>query len=200
MTLRYLRRLPVRVWRDTRGAAAVEFAVLAPLLMLMLLGTIEVARGVSTDRHFGAALSTAGDLVAREPFLGTNSAGASANLNSMMLSIKHLIAPYDASSLKLAIISVRASTTDAADTRVSWSFAYNGMDAPAKCSSYTVPANMIEKGGSVIVVEGSYLFKPLFGDFVPGFAGPITWTDKSFHSPRNSCVDYVEGDNCKTSC
>ena len=39
-------------WGDTQGAAAVEFGFLAPVLLLMLLGTIETARAVSTDRHF----------------------------------------------------------------------------------------------------------------------------------------------------
>ena len=45
------------------------------------------------------------------------------------------------------------------------------------------------------MVESSYVFKPLFTTIIPG---NMTWTDKSFHSPRNSCVDYVKGDNCST--
>ena len=96
-------------WRDTQGAAAVEFGFLAPVLLLMLLATIETARAVSTDRHFTSAVATAGDLVAREEYLGKTSTAAKSNLDSMMLSIKHLMQPYDSSSLKLAVFSVRAS-------------------------------------------------------------------------------------------
>ncbi len=48
------------------------------------------------------------------------------------------------------------------------------------------------------MVTSTYLFKPLFADFVPGISGNMTWTDRSFHSPRNSCVDYVKGDNCSS--
>ena len=114
----------------------------------------------------------------------------------MMLSIKHMMQPYDATSLKLGVVSVRASPTDAADTKVVWSYSYNGMQVPADCSAYSLPANIVGKGGSVIVVDATYVFKPLFGDFVPGISGAMTWTNKSYHSPRNSCVDYVEGDNC----
>lgn len=190
----------VRFARHSEGAAAVEFAFLAPLLLLMLLATIEIGRAVNTDRHFSAAVGTAGDLVAREEFLGKSKSAATMNLDSMMESVQHLMAPYDASSLKLAVVSVRASPTNAADTRVSWSYSYNGMPKPAECSSYSLPANIVGKGGSVIVVDATYVFKPLFGDFVPGFSGAMTWTDKSYHSPRNSCVDYVEGDNCTKSC
>jgi Flp pilus assembly protein TadG len=187
-------------WRDTQGAAAVEFGFLAPVLLLMLLATIETARAVSTDRHFTSAIATAGDLVAREQHLGKTSTSAKTNLDSMMLSIKHLMQPYDSSSLKLAVFSVRASPTNASDTKVIWSYSYNGMKVPADCSAYTLPSNIVGKGGSVIVVDSTYVFKPLFGDFVPGMSASMTWTSKSYHSPRNSCVDYVEGDNCIKSC
>ncbi|MFA6140909.1 MAG: TadE/TadG family type IV pilus assembly protein [Hyphomicrobium sp.] len=197
---RRLDKLRGMFWRNTQGAAAVEFGFLAPLLLLMLLGTIETARAVSTDRHFTSAVATAGDLVAREEYLGKTSTAAKSNLDSMMLSIKHLMQPYDSSSLKLAVFSVRASPDNASDTKVIWSYSYNGMQVPADCSAYTLPSNIVGKGGSVIVVDSTYIFKPLFGDFVPGISGSMTWTSKSYHSPRNSCVDYVEGDNCIKSC
>ncbi len=187
-----------RMWRDSQGAAAIEFAYLAPLLLLMLLGTIEIGRAVSMDRHFSMVTSATGDLVAREEWLGTSSSDAKANLDSMMNSIEHMMKPYDASSLKLGVFQVRASPDDANDTRVEWSYSYNGESVPSKCQTYALPSGLIDKGGSAIVVESSYVFHPLFADFVPGITGDMTWTDKSFHSPRNSCVDYVEGDNCSS--
>ena len=106
----------VRFARHRDGAAAVEFGFLAPLLLLMLLATIEIGRAVNTDRHFTAAVGTAGDLVAREEYLGKSEAAAQSNLEGMMESVEHLMRPYDATALKLAVVSVRASTTDATDT------------------------------------------------------------------------------------
>ena len=187
-------------WRNAKGSAAIEFAFVAPLLLLLLLATVEIGRAVNIDRHFTMATATAGDLVAREEFLGNSSTEAQTNLQSMMKSIEHIMQPYDASDLKMAIFSVRASTTDAADTRVEWVYPHNGADGPAKCAPYTLPDGLIGKGGSTIVVESSYLFKPVFGDYVPGITGNMTWTDKSLHSPRNACVDYVKGDNCLWKC
>lgn len=186
---------------DERGAAAVEFGLLAPLLILMLMGTVEVARAVSADRHFTSAVQTAGDLVAREPYLGLSSSAAYSNLDKMMLSIQHLMAPYDASAakLKLAIFSVRTYPDKPNQGQVVWNYSH-GLTAPAKCSSYTLPAGLVGSDASVIVVQAEYKFKPLFGDFVPGFGAEVTWTDKSYHSPRNLCVDYVEGDNCNSKC
>ncbi len=78
----------VRFARHSDGAAAVEFGFLAPLLLLMLLGTIEIGRAVNTDRHFTAAVGTAGDLVAREEFLGKSTSAAPSNLDGMMKSVR----------------------------------------------------------------------------------------------------------------
>jgi Flp pilus assembly protein TadG len=187
-----------RLWGDTRGAAAVEFAVMAPVLLLALLATIELGRAVNMDRQFTTATQMAGDLVAREEYLGTSSSNAKTNLDSMMLSIKHVMQPYDSSSLKLGVISVRASTADRNDTKVEWSYAFNGASVPGECMAYSLPSNFLEKGGSTIVVVSTFTFTPLFGSFIPGIGG--TWTDKSYHTPRNSCVDYVKGDNCTLPC
>jgi Flp pilus assembly protein TadG len=183
---------------DRRGSAAIEFAFLLPLLTLMLLGTMELGRAINMDRVFTMATDTTGDLVAREQYLGTSSTDAKSNLDSMMLSVKQIMQPYDSSSLALGIFSVQASPTDATNTRVVWSYSYNGKSVPSKCATYTLPAGLVAKGGSAIVVESSYIFKPLFTNVIPGLSGNMTWTDKSFHSPRNSCVDYVKGDNCST--
>jgi len=188
-----------RLRRDSRGAAAVEFAYMAPVLLLMLLGTIEIGRAINVDRHFTMATAMAGDLVAREEWLGTTSSTAKANLDSMMKSIQHVMSPYDTSTLKLGIFSVRASTTNANDTKVEWSYSFNGKSVPSKCQTYALPSGLIGKGGSAIVVESSYIYKPLFAGFVPGISSDLNWTDKSFHSPRNSCVDYIKDNNCSSS-
>jgi Flp pilus assembly protein TadG len=189
--------------RDERGVAAVEFAQLSPLLLIMLLATIEIARAVNVDRHFHLASDMAGDLVAREEYVGTSSSDALSNLNGMMQSIGQVMQPYDATQLKLSVISVRASPTDATNTWVDWAYSYNGKTVPSKCDKYTLPSGLIDKGGSAIVVESSYIYKPLFVGFVPGIASNLTWTDKNYHSPRiNSCVDYTKpsGNACISTC
>jgi len=193
-----LRQALERLGQDKRGGAAVEFAYLTPLLILMLLGTMELGRAINIDREFTMATGMTGDLVAREKFLGTTSGDAKTNLDAMMLAITHIMQPYDSSSLKLGVFSVQASPTDANDTRVVWSYSFNGQSVPSKCDAYSLPSGLIGKGGSTIVVESSIVFKPLFTNVIPGISGNLTWTDKSYHSPRNSCVDYVENDKCSS--
>lgn len=187
-----------RLWHDPQAAAAVEFGYLAPILLLMLLGTIEIGRAINMHRHFSKVTAAVSDLVAREEWLGTSSSDAEANLASMMESIDHMMHPYDSSELQLGVFQVRASPDDANDTRIEWSYSYNGKTVPSKCEVYTMPSGIIDKGESAIVVESSYIFHPLFANILPGSTGNMTWTDKSIHSPRNSCVDYVKGDNCSS--
>jgi Flp pilus assembly protein TadG len=189
--------------RDAGGVAAIEFAFMAPVLLLMLLGTIEVGRAVNIDRHFTMATQMAGELVAREQWMGTSTSNAEANLDSIMKAIKHIMYPYNTADLKLGVFSVLASMDDASKTKVDWSYSYNGMSVPSKCQNYSLPPGMVAKGGGAVVVEASYGYKPIFAGFVPGFSKPLTWTDRSFHSPRmDRCVSYTKpnGNSCLSSC
>lgn len=62
--------------RESSGVAAVEFAFLAPLLMLMTFGTFEITRALIVHKRFQKATAMIGDLVAREQQLGETSADA----------------------------------------------------------------------------------------------------------------------------
>jgi Flp pilus assembly protein TadG len=41
LLLRFWRDTSIRLWRDTRGVAAVEFAMILPILCLMLIGCVD---------------------------------------------------------------------------------------------------------------------------------------------------------------
>jgi Flp pilus assembly protein TadG len=193
-TFVHLTRRLQRLHRDIRGTAAIEFAELAPLLIVMLLGSIEVSRAVALDRRFGMATAMTGDLVARESTVDNT------ELTAIMGVISFLMQPYNSSSLKASVISVKASPTDANNTKVDWAWSYNGATKPADCSNYSLPTGIISAGGSVVVVETQFSYQPLFLSWVANSMKAATWTDKSTHSPRqNSCVDY-KGNNCVSSC
>lgn len=186
--------------KDKKGVAAIEFAYIAPLMLLAMAGTLEAARAVAIHKRFQRATDMVADLVAREKAIGANATEAKAELDGMMKSIAHVMSPYNASTFQLGIIAVRAKSTDANSTRVEWSYSYKSLTVPAKCASYTMPASgMMSKGGAAIVVESKYVFSPLLTNLVPGFKSNMTWTDKVTYSPRNSCVDYA-GTQCALTC
>ncbi len=74
------------------------------------------------------------------------------------------------------------------------------MTVPSKCQNYALPQGLVTPGNSVIVVDAKYDFTPLFGNYVPGFGSLGELKEKTYHSPRNACVDYVKGNNCLNPC
>lgn len=188
-------RILVRRLKDNiAGIAAVEFGLVAPVMLIMLIGTIEISRAISIDRRFGLATAMVGDLVAREEDMTAD------NLNAIYDIVAHVMSPYDSSNLKLAVIPVKAASNNKTNTKVYASLtnrpSLHGHTAPAGCADYGLSSGLVDQGESVIVVESSYDYSPLI---VNDLIAAKTWTDKSVLSPRNSCVDF-DDDNCVSSC
>jgi Flp pilus assembly protein TadG len=183
--------LSAKLRRNSDGIAAVEFGLLAPLLLLMLVGTIEVSRAISIDRKFGLVTSTVADLIAREKTL------TSTDVNAMYDVVQHMMKPWDATTLKISIVPVKSNPTNRNDTRVYASTtnrpSMNGAPQVAKGTVYPLTTDLLEQGTTVIVVESSYDYTPLFFQDI---IGATTWKDKALLSPRNSCVDFDAPSNC----
>lgn len=184
-----------RASRNAEGVAAVEFGFIAPIMLLMLIGTIEVSRAITIDRRFGLVTSMVGDLVTREKTM------TSANLEKIYSIVAFVMGPYNNGSLKISVIPVKADPDNATNTLV-YADTTNrpplnsGVQDPAKCAAYGLTADLISAGSSVIVVKTSYDFSPILTGYIMGNS---TWTDTATLSPRNSCVDF-DGDNCVSTC
>ena len=181
---------------DRRGIAAVEFAMIAPVLMLMMLGTVEIGRAVVTSRRFNLVTSVISDLVARESVM-TN-----AELDAIALGAQIIWQPYNQATLKFVVMQVRSAGVGslkklAGATYVDWSYPYFGATKPADCAAYPLPLNMLAIGASTIIVNGSYTYTPIFahGGFF-STAATFNWTSTSSHSPRNLCTDYNGPGTC----
>lgn len=193
--LRCLASVIRRVRRDERGVAAVEFGFIAPVLIFLLIGAVEVTRAVAIDRRLSVATNMVADLVAREDKALTQN-----DINAIYSVVERVMAPYDTANLKMSLIPVKSSPTDASKTLVYPSTtnrpAYNGGAVPAKCQTYALPAGLLAKDDSVIVVESQYSFTPMLLGYVMGAS---TWKEKAYAKPRASCVIF-DGTNCVTTC
>ncbi len=52
---------------NTQGVAAVEFALVLPLMVLMYLGSFEVSQSVIANKRIANVANTIGDIIAQEP-------------------------------------------------------------------------------------------------------------------------------------
>ena len=141
-----------RVARDRRGVSAIEFAIIAPILILIYVGTAEIGNALTVFRRTSTVAATAADLTAQVKSVST------ADLQDIVSASSSVLAPYDPKPLKIVISSVVADQNNAG--KVAWSYANKGT-ARGVNSNYTVPPGLTEPGSSVIVAEITYAFTPL---------------------------------------
>lgn len=187
--------------RDRSGIAAVEFGLIAPVLLIMLIGVVEVTRAVSIDRRFGQVTSMVADLISREEDgVSTTDLEGDENGAGIYGIVEHIMGVWGTDTLKLNIYPVRATNVDRNDIKI-----YVGPNARPSfgttatktiCTAYTgLTTNLLDLGGSAIVVEGEYGYTPLLAQ---GILSAQTWKDRAVLAPRNGCVWFGgTSDNCQ---
>jgi len=161
-----------RFTRDRRGVSAVEFALIAPIMITMYLGTAQLSLALSADRKVYNAALVVADLTAQRDTVNN------AELADYFAAGRAMAAPFDAAGLALRVSSVRMH--DDGEVFLAWSQA-DGM-APA-ASPPALPAGLLVPGGSVIVVDAEMVFTTSFGEL---FGGGVTLSDTALLRPRRS--------------
>ncbi|MFK8253459.1 TadE/TadG family type IV pilus assembly protein [Ancylobacter terrae] len=177
-------RLPfLRLGRDRRGVAAVEFALIAPVMVLLYLGGTELTRVLSVDRKVSMAARVASDLVARQ----TNSVMSAAELTTALDGASAMLAPFGTGPLGLVVSSIVID--DKGKATVSWSVSRNGK-ARTKGTAVTLPAGIAVNSSSLIWAEASYAYPALFDLVIK--SGTLDLSESSYMRPRNlSRVCYL---------
>ncbi len=130
--------------RDQRGISAVEFALIAPLMLLLYFGSVELSLMMRADRKVTATASALGDLTARLAIVSDN------DMREMFGAATLMLEPHPASEARLRITSIVDTGDDT--PRVAWSDAY-GLSAYADNTTISVPAGIVPPFGSVIMAE-----------------------------------------------
>lgn len=160
--------------RATDGLAAVEFAMLAPVLVAMFLGSIELTDALDCKQKVTGMASTAADLIAQEK------AVASADLTNVYSAVNSIVYPYPTTGLKIIISSVIDNGSGGA--KVAWSCAQNAT-ARAANSAVTVPTGVITTGGSVILTEVTYPYTSKIAKYL---SSSTNMTSSFYARPRRS--------------
>jgi Flp pilus assembly protein TadG len=163
--------------RDRRGVSAIEFAFIAPLLILIYVGVAEIGNLLTVYRRTATVAATASDLTAQVKSVST------ADLQDIVAASSSILTPYDPAPLKIVISSVVAD--DKNKGKVAWSYANKGTGLNPD-DPYTLPAGLTEPGSSVIVAEITYAFTPLL-DLPEIFSLDPFNIERTFYSrPRRS--------------
>jgi Flp pilus assembly protein TadG len=138
-------------WRDRRGVSAVEFALVAPMLVLFYCGMAELTQAMMAQRRLNHLASSIGDVVARTPQL------TDARLDDVFHTGDTLMLPFSTGNLNLCLASVVSDATGK-DT-VDWSEKYPTgatIDCPAKGDVLTIDTGVLPASQSVIMSKASY--------------------------------------------
>jgi Flp pilus assembly protein TadG len=169
----------ITAWRglrgDRRGVAAVEFALLTPVLLLVYLGGFEASQAVATFRKLSDMTVELANITAQYTTMSNT------DVTSVEAASTQIMAPYTTSN---AAIVVSEITTDAnSNATVTWSVPYNGATALTKGASYTLPSGMVTASTSYILVKSTYTYTPSIGS---AYIGAIPMTDQIYMLPRQS--------------
>jgi Flp pilus assembly protein TadG len=138
-----------RFGEDRRGVAAIEFALIVPVMLLLYCGLAEVTLGIVAERRAGHAASVVADLVTQEANL------TSADLTDIFTVGQAIMRPFDSASLKMRVTDVRANA--AGVPQVIWSRG-SGMGGLAAGPAAGFPAGLIAANESMIMTEVSYAY------------------------------------------
>lgn len=165
----------LRSFRDDReGVSAVEFALIAPIMILFYFGMSEICQGFMAQKRTEHVASTIADLVAQEETVST------ATLTDIFTVARQILQPYPTTGLKQRITSVTRNSSGVA--KVDWSSGSN-WTARATASTVTLPANLIANGDSVIMAEVEYPYASPFNYVLPS---SITFDKTYYLRPRQS--------------
>lgn len=153
-------RLPLvrRFACDRRGLAALEFALIAPMMIMVLFGSVELTELLATNRRAENTAASVADVISRDTVIDNDEIG------DLWTAASALMYPNSASPLQIRISSVQVQT--ATQAKVLWSDGHNGYSPRGAGSAMPLPAGMMIPGTSVIVAETSYHYSPPIGVFL----------------------------------
>ena len=137
-----------RFARETKGLAALEFAILAPMMMLLLFGSMELIDMVLVNRRVQNVAASVSDVVARDTEVSND------EITGLWSASDVLIFPENATPMSLRITSI--TIISATSAQVLWSEGH-GMAARAVGESITgLPDEMMQPGSNIIMGEVEY--------------------------------------------
>lgn len=163
-----------RLLRERRASAAVEFALIGPLLIVLYFGAAELTQGYLADRRAAHAASALGDLVAQ------SSSVTPSQVSDYFAAGDAIVAPFPTTPLAQRVSGVSIDANG--NATIAWSQA-SGMSVLATGSSVSLPAGVGGANQGLVMSESQYVFTSNIGMF---FKTPITLSSAYYFTPRNS--------------
>jgi len=150
--------LAVRLCKDRRGVAAIEFAFLAPVLLAMYFVTMEISQGIETNKKLSRVASMVADLVTQRSSLTESDIRAIMNIGVSTLQ------PYNRSSPSITVTAIQISNDATPTVTVVWSRKIVGGTfgiGTGAGTATTVPTSLEIQGSYLIRVQAELSYQPV---------------------------------------
>ncbi len=166
---RFLKRLAA----DCRAAASSEFAVLAPVLLFLFVGSLEAVNLVRVERKLVNAAQTAANLATLEAEI------TPAGVADVFRAAELVMEPFAATPLTGAIASVRYDEDDGA-AATDWQDGLRGGTLPEAAD---LAGGLGLPGESVVIVRLAYTYRPVLSGMMFGESQLV---ETAFARPRRA--------------
>jgi Flp pilus assembly protein TadG len=153
---------------DRRGVAAIEFAFMVPVLLVMYLLSMEAYQAIETSKKVARVGSMVADLVTQQQSVST------ADLAAIMKIGESTMQPYNRSMPKVVITAIQMdSDEEAPQAQIVWSYQMeNGIYGPSPGASNSIPSALKTPNAFLIRVQSTLDYKPI-----------MTWSGDSEQKP-----------------
>jgi Flp pilus assembly protein TadG len=183
--LTHLRALLLRGFAgDRRGASAVEFALLLPVMIALYISSVEISEAVSINRKVTLIAHTVADLVAQ-----TAVPLAPADVSNCLAAAGVVAMPYSTTDMTVVVSQVVINPNGTA--QIDWSQSTPSNAAYAPGTTVTVPSAFVNPNATTYLILGqtSYAYAPQLGYAI---TGTLTLSDQIYLTPRLvTCVGYT---------
>lgn len=150
-----------RFLHDRQGVGGVEFAIVAPMLIVLYLMAFELTMGLSVAKKTSMASSTVADLVARQEKVSKTFLATMADVSGA------IFVPYPSNNLLIKVTAIKIDSTKA--PKVAWSWSTTGVAPYAVGTTAPVPADMLVADTFLIRSELSVTHELMM--YLPGLSG-----------------------------
>ncbi len=138
-------------WENEEGLAAIEAAMLFPVMTTLMLGTYDLGTGIVLNGRTITATQVAADLISRDKTVNL------ADINDIIVAAQLVYEPFGLQDFGIDIVSVEFDSQRR--PQVLWR---ETRDMEANSNALENINGMGEPGDGMVVVTVEYTYKPLF--------------------------------------
>ncbi len=179
--------------RDRRGVAAIEFAMIFPLMLVTFFGTVEFCSAVAIDRKVTLIARTLSDLTSQQ-----GSALTTSSIPGIFVYGLYIITAYSSTPLKGQISEIYVDSNGKAKIQWTQGATYSATTVTLVASTRNVGDDVTSVVPTALLVKQTYL---IFSEVNYQYVPVVTWglmstsgialSDVSYTRPRqNTCVVY----------